>query len=100
MSGSIFSFRAYNLACICDCNRQMIFIQSIFADVTVREECNMNQDKMPVGFAMAMAMNPEAMKKFSSMNEIQQKEIIDGTENIKSKEEMHRYVESLLNKKI
>ena len=60
----------------------------------------MDHNEMPVGFAMALAMNPDAMKKFSLMNEDEQQKFIAGTHGIKNKEEMHRYVESLLSKKI
>ncbi len=57
----------------------------------------MKQDQMPVGFAMALAMNPDAMQKFATFNEEQKQKIIDGTHSVKSKEEMHRYVASLVN---
>ena len=54
---------------------------------------------MPVGFAMALAMNPDAMQKFAVLSEAQKQQIIAGTHNVKSKEEMHRYVSSLANGK-
>lgn len=59
----------------------------------------MKQDEMPVGFAMALAMNPDAMQKFAVLSEAQKQQIIAGTHNVKSKEEMHRYVSSLANGK-
>lgn len=55
----------------------------------------MQKNEMPVGFAMALAMNPDAMQKFSLMNEAQKQEIIAGVNMIGSKEEMQRYVNSL-----
>lgn len=56
----------------------------------------MENYEMPIGFGMALAMNPEAMKKFSSLPENQQQEIINGTHSVSSKEEMHRYVEKII----
>ena len=59
----------------------------------------MKKDEMPVGFAMALAMNPDAMQKFAAFSESKQKEIIAGTQAVNSKEEMCRYVDSLVNVK-
>ena len=59
----------------------------------------MERDEMPVGFAMALAMNPEAMQKFATLSEEQKKEIIAGTHTVKSRDEMHRYVDSLVKDK-
>lgn len=59
----------------------------------------MKKDEMPTGFAMALAMNPEAMKKFCSLTEAQKKEILAETHSVKSKEEMHQYVNSIAYRK-
>ena len=59
----------------------------------------MTKDDMPVGFAMALAMNPEAMKKFATLGEEQKQTIIAGTHDVKSRDEMHKYVDSLVNGK-
>ena len=56
----------------------------------------MKKDEMPVGFAMALAMNPDAMQKFATLSEEQKHDIIAGTHAVKSKEEMHRYVNALV----
>ncbi len=56
----------------------------------------MDRSELPIGFSMALAMNPDAMQKFASLSEEQQKEIIEGTHNIKSKDEMHRYVSNIV----
>lgn len=56
----------------------------------------MKKDEMPVGFVMALAMNPDAMQKFATLNEEQKQRIIDGTHSVKSREEMHQYVNSLV----
>ena len=50
---------------------------------------------LPLGFGMALAMNPEAMQKFASLTETKKQEIINGTHTISSKEEMKQYVENI-----
>lgn len=57
----------------------------------------MKQGEMPVGFSMALAQNPEAMQKFALLGEEKKKEIINGTHSVKSKQEMHKYVNRLNN---
>ena len=52
---------------------------------------------MPVGFAMALAMNPAAMQKFATLSEDQKQKIIAGTHTVTSKKEMRRYVDSIAN---
>ncbi len=59
----------------------------------------MEKDEMPIGFAMALAMNPEAMQKFAALSEAQKQQIIEGTHSIRSKNEMHRYVNDLVSHK-
>lgn len=59
----------------------------------------MRKDDMPVGFAMALAMNPEAMQNFAALGEEQKQAIIAGTHTVNSKEEMRQYVASLVNGK-
>ncbi len=56
----------------------------------------MDKNEMPVGFSMALAMNPEAMQKFALLSEDKKQQIIGGTHKIKSKEEMHSYVNSIV----
>lgn len=57
----------------------------------------MKRDEMPVGFSMALAQNPEAMQKFAMLSEDKKRLIIDGTHSVKSKQEMHEYVNNLIN---
>lgn len=59
----------------------------------------MTKDEMPVGFAMALAMNPEAMQKFGTLSEEQKQQIIAGTHAVKSRDEMRHYVDFLVNGK-
>ena len=54
---------------------------------------------MPVGFAMALAMNQDAMQKFATLSEEEKHEIVEGTHAVKSKQEMHRYVNDIISKK-
>lgn len=62
----------------------------------------MDKDKckyeMPLGFGMALAQNPEAMEKFSSLSDGTKKELIEGTHFVRSREEMHRYVKEIATK--
>ena len=59
----------------------------------------MTKDEMPVGFAMELAINPEAMQKFGTLSEEQKQQIIAGTHAVKSRDEMRHYVDSLVNGK-
>lgn len=56
----------------------------------------MENQEMPIGFGMALAMNPDAMEKFAALTESKKQEIINGTHAVSSKAEMHRYVENIL----
>lgn len=53
-----------------------------------------NKD-LPLGFGMALAQHPEAMKKFSDMSEGEQEEILSKAHNVKSKQEMKQFVSNL-----
>ena len=50
------------------------------------------REEMPVGFAMALAQNPEAMEKFALLSEEKKREIINGVRSVNSKNEMREYV--------
>ncbi len=56
----------------------------------------MEKYELPVGFGMALAQRPEAMKKFATLSEPKKQEIINGTHFVSSKEEMQQYVEKIL----
>ena len=58
----------------------------------------MTKNAMPVGFAMALAMNPEAMQKFALLSDEKKREVIAGTHSVNSRKEMHLYIASLVNK--
>ena len=50
---------------------------------------------IPMGLGMALMQNREAYIRFSSLSKSQQKQVIDGTKNVNSKEEMRKYVEGI-----
>ena len=54
----------------------------------------MNKD-LPLGFSMALAQQPDAMKKFSNMTEDEQNRILSEIHNINSKQEMQSFVSRL-----
>ncbi len=56
----------------------------------------MENYEMPIGFGMALAQRPEAMKKFINLSENIKHEIINGTHTVSSKEEMQRYVDRII----
>lgn len=58
----------------------------------------MNKKQLPIGFSMALAMNPEAMQAFARLNEQEQQALIDGTHAVTWKVEMHAYVQSIADK--
>lgn len=58
----------------------------------------MKNYEMPIGFSMALTLNPQAMEKFATLTEAQKHEIINGTHSIKSKKEMQQYVDNLTKK--
>ena len=53
---------------------------------------------IPIGLGMAMSMNIDAMKYYSSLSDEGRREIIDRAVTIDSKEQMKQFVESLAEK--
>jgi len=51
--------------------------------------------KVPIGFGMALAMNPPALNAYSAMTEEQKQAIIDRAHNARSEKEMHQIVNSI-----
>ena len=56
---------------------------------------NANGTPLPIGFAMTLAMNENAMNSYAGMTEAQKEEIILRAKDAKSKKEMERLVSSL-----
>ncbi len=59
----------------------------------------MDRKDMPMGFSMALAMNPDAMKEFALLSEEKKQRIIAGTHTLCSKAEMQQYVNNLVSGK-
>ena len=51
--------------------------------------------ELPIGFAMALAMNEPAMKKFESLSPAEKESIVQQTHGIKSRHEMQHLVMSI-----
>ena len=51
--------------------------------------------KVPIGFGMALAMNPPAMNAYTAMTEEQKQAVLSRAHNAKSEKEMHQIVNSL-----
>ena len=56
----------------------------------------MDYYQVPVGFGMALAVNEPAMNAYSKMTEQQKQAIINKAHNIRSEQEMHDLVNSLV----
>ena len=56
----------------------------------------MDRNDMPIGFTMALAMNPDAMQKFALLSEDNKQKIIAGTHGIRSRDDMQRYVNAIV----
>ncbi|MDD6032099.1 MAG: hypothetical protein PUC47_01225 [Oscillospiraceae bacterium] len=54
-----------------------------------------NGPEIPMGFGMALAQNAQALEAFSRLSDLQQQQIIDGTHEIESKQQMQAYVQQL-----
>lgn len=55
--------------------------------------------KVPIGFGMALAMNPPALNAYSAMTEDQKQDILNKAHNAHSEKEMHDIVNSIAARK-
>ncbi len=55
----------------------------------------MEYSQLPVGFAMALAMNQTALEKFGAMPKAQKQMLVDKAHNVHLKREMHELVEEI-----
>ena len=55
----------------------------------------MENGEMPVGFSMALAQNPRAMRAFVGMDEISREQLLARSRNVSSKDEMRRLIDDL-----
>ena len=51
--------------------------------------------ELPLGLGMALAQNPAAMQSFTAMSAQQQRQVVEHTHAIRSKQEMQQYVNGL-----
>lgn len=52
---------------------------------------------LPMGFGMALAQNPQAMNRFAALSPEEQKQVVNGTHAVHSKQEMAAYVNRIGN---
>jgi len=52
--------------------------------------------KVPIGFGMALAMNPPALNAYSAMSEQQKQAVLNKAHNARSEKEMHQIVNSMV----
>lgn len=55
----------------------------------------MDYYQVPIGFGMALAMNPPALNAYSAMTEQQKQAVLRKAHNAQSEKEMHALVASL-----
>ncbi len=54
-----------------------------------------DNQELPIGFTMALAQHSDILNKFAHLTETEQAAIVDGARNVKSRDEMRRYVENM-----
>lgn len=57
-----------------------------------------NDEELPIGLTMELAMHADALNRFSRLPRAQQKAYIDGAKRVESREEMRSYVEQMLHR--
>ena len=56
-------------------------------------------NELPIGFALELATDLDAMDAFAEMSENEQQSCIDESRRMSTKQEMHNYVASLKNRR-
>ena len=54
-----------------------------------------NDEELPIGFTMELAMHADALNRFSRLSKDEQQRRIDGAKKVKSRDEMRSYVEQM-----
>lgn len=62
----------------------------------MHEVIKMDENRLPLGFGMALAQNEAAMQAFESLSEAEKRNIIEQTHSVSSKKEMRQLVASLV----
>ena len=52
----------------------------------------MEQDKVPIGFGMTLAMDYTAMEAYAALTEEQKQQVLDKARNARSEEEMRQII--------
>lgn len=59
-----------------------------------------NNEELPIGFTMELAMHSDILNYFSKLTEYEKNSVIAGARNVNSKQEMREYVESIYERNI
>lgn len=54
-----------------------------------------NNEELPIGFTMELAMHSDVLNQFSKLPKNKQDELVEGARNIKTKEAMQNYVSNM-----
>ena len=54
-----------------------------------------DNQELPIGFTMELAQHSDILNEFAQLPESEQKAIVDGAREVKSRNEMRNYVENL-----
>lgn len=54
-----------------------------------------DNEELPIGFTMELAMHSDALSRFSKLSKEAQQQYIDGARQVDSREEMRSYVENM-----
>lgn len=54
-----------------------------------------NNEELPIGFTMELAMQSDKLVEFSKLSKSQQDQLVDGARTMKSREAMHDYVSNM-----
>lgn len=53
------------------------------------------QDEFPIGLTMSLAQHSDILTQFASLSPDEQQRIVDGSRQMKSRQEMQNYVENM-----
>ena len=54
-----------------------------------------DNEELPIGFTMELAMHSDALNRFANLSKTEQDSIVNGAREIHSHEEMRSYVENM-----
>ena len=54
-----------------------------------------DNDELPIGFTMELALHSDILNKFAHMDKARQEQIVNGARTVNSRDEMRNYVESI-----